>query len=444
MNKLLFTWDDLTSTFWFIPVMILTVAIALAFGLLYLDSRILVGQDGIGRYIFVGSADSARSVLSTISGAMIGVAGTVFSITLVALTLASSQFGSRLVKNFMYDRLNQVVLGTYISTYIYCLIVLNSLTDIDDLLFIPAFSILFALIATVANIVLLVIFIHHIAVSIQADKVISDISASLSENIETLFPETMGEGSDEETEENEESIKSSFEKKVAVNAPKSGYLQHVDNGSLMKFAVKHDVLIELDFHPGHYLIKNVQTGTIYSNRLLEEGAVQELQGLFTVGDTRTAKQDPEYSIHQMVEIAARALSPGINDPYTAIACIDNLSSTMAHLTTVKFPSPYRYDEEGDLRIIAEFPSYEKMLDAAFNQIRQQSAGNPAVVIRLLEALNRIYSFAGESEFRDAIKKHAVMIVNMAEERFDEPNDLADLHRRSELILGDQSIPPSME
>ncbi|MEX0884265.1 MAG: DUF2254 family protein, partial [Cyclobacteriaceae bacterium] len=123
MKKILFFWSELTSTFWFIPVFIIIISLFFAFGLLYWDSRVTIEPEGIYQYLLTSSPDSARSILTTVSGAMIGVAGTVFSITLVALTLASSQFGPRLIKNFMYDRLNQLVLGAYISTFMYCMVV---------------------------------------------------------------------------------------------------------------------------------------------------------------------------------------------------------------------------------------------------------------------------------------------------------------------------------
>jgi len=358
MKKLMFFWSKLKATFWFIPVFIILIAACLAMVLIFLDTRLNFSTDGIGRYLFIGSVDSARSILSTISGAMIGVAGTVFSITLVALTLASSQFGSRLIRNFMYDHLNQIVLGTYISTFIYCLIILHAIKEKGTFEFIPSLSVMVALVAAVANIILLIVFIHHIAISIQADKVIADISESLSRNLETLFPEKIGDETDEE----------------------------------------------------------------------------KIQNQFIVGKFRTPQQDAEHAIHQMVEIAARALSPGVNDPYTAATCLDNLTSTMSYLSEVKFPSRYRFDEEGKLRIIADRTTFEGMLDAAFNQIRQFAEGSPAVVIRLMESLITINKFARRQNHKNAIKKHAGMVLNMAKKTFPESNDLKDLQERSKLIL----------
>ncbi len=434
MKKLLFSWDELKSTFWFFPVLIIFLAIVLAFGLIYIDSVSSFEPGGMAQYLFAGSADSARRVLSIISAAMIGVAGTVFSITLVALSLASSQFGPRLLKNFMYDRINQVVLGTYISTFIYCLIVLNSIKGNEQYTFVPSFSVLFALIAAVANIVLLIVFIHHIAVSIQADNVISKVSESLAGNIENLFPEKLGEADEKETKEDEERLKSALKNRMNLEADKTGYLQYIDGDSLIEFAKHRESLIELHCRPGDYLVAGMKIGVVYSGKKPEDEELEKCKSYFLTGRVRTAHQDTEHSIHQMVEIASRALSPGINDPYTAIACIDNLTSSMCHLSRVKFPSKYWFDSDGNLRIIVKTLTFEGVLDAAFNQIRQFGNAIPSVAIRLMDALIVIDKFAITRQQKKAIKKHARMIVNMAEKSFEEPNDLEDLKERSRMIL----------
>ncbi|MDZ7626299.1 MAG: DUF2254 domain-containing protein [Ignavibacteriaceae bacterium] len=249
MKKLLFFWKELGATFWFLPVLIIGFSILLSIGLVYLDSLIAIPKEGWVRFFLVNSSDSARSILSTISSAMMGVAGTVFSITLVALTLASSQFGSRLIKNFMYVRLNQVVLGLYISTYLYCLLILNSITDSDGYIFIPSISILVAIVAAITNIILLIIFIHQIAISIQADKVISDISEFISKQLETLFPKKMGKEIEDEENVDASAAVSGYQKQISINSPKSGYLQYVDSDTLIEIITRNDAILELSCNP---------------------------------------------------------------------------------------------------------------------------------------------------------------------------------------------------
>lgn len=437
MKRLLFLLGKLKSTFWFTPVLIILTTMGMAVGMIYLDSVTEVQQKGLGKYLIASSHESARSILSIISAAMIGVAGTVFSLTLVALSLASSQFGSRLLKNFMYVPINQVVLGTYISTFIYCLIVLNSININKEYLFVPSFSVLFALLAAVANIVLLIVFIHHTATSIQADYVISNIYKSLSGNVKTLFPEVLEEKHEEEEKKDEAELKENFKYRHDVAVVKGGYLQYMDGESFLEFAVKHEALIELYHRPGDYLVAGMEIATIYTDKKPVQDEFRKCKSFFLTGKVRTLQHDIEHSILQMVEVACRALSPGINDPYTAISCIDNLTSAMCHLSGVKFPSRYRYDKDGNLRLIARSLTYEGVLDAAFNQIRQFGKAIPAVSVRLMEALIVIYRFSKTVEQKRGIKKHARMVLYIAEKMFDEPNDLKDLKERSSEILKDK-------
>ncbi len=435
MKKLLFFWNELKATFWFVPVLIILFSILLSTGLVYFDSIVNLPQHKLLRFFLVVSADSARSILSTISGAMIGVAGTVFSVTLVALTLASSQFGPRLIKNFMYVRLNQVVLGSYISTYLYCLFVLTTIRE-GSYTFIPSLSILVAIFAAMANIVLLIVFIHRIAVSIQADKVISEISAFISTQVKVLFPEKMGEEAESGTKPDITDIKSNYSKSVSVKSPKSGYLQYIDSETLMEIITRNNALLELHFRPGGFLVEGLEIGLLHSTEKIEEEELERVLQQLVIGPIKTPQQDLEFSIHQMVEIAARALSPGVNDPYTAIACIDNLTATMSYLAAAKFPSIFRFDKDQNLRIIADTLDFEGILDAAFNQIRQFSAGSTAVIIRLMEALITINKFAKRESYRQALVKHANMVLRIGKESIKEKNDISDLEERAKKILGE--------
>lgn len=434
MKKLRFFWKEIMATFWFLPVLILGFSIFLSIALVSLDTAVTISHEGWIRFFLVNSSDSARSILSTISGAMIGVAGTVFSVVLVALTLASSQFGPRLIKNFMYVRLNQIVLGSYVATYLYCLLVLNAIRDNDGYTFIPSISILVAILAAMLNIILLIIFIHQIAVSIQADRVISDISEFIEKQVETLFPEKIGKQTNDHEKIDAKKIISNYNHVISVRPPKSGYLQYVDNETLIKTLSKHNSVLELKYRPGDFLVKGAEIGKLYSGELWEADSLEDLLNQFVIGKTKTAQQDLEFSIHQMVEIAARALSPGVNDPYTAITCIDHLTATMCYLAEAHFPSKYRYDTEEHLRVIANNLDFEGVLDAAFNQIRQFSGGSTAVIIKLLEAQITILNFTKVKKHEKALRKHANMILTVGKQTIKEKNDLDDLKKRADKIL----------
>ncbi len=434
MKKALFKWDKLKATFWFIPVILIVISILLSIGLVYVDENVLLPQAGLSRFFLVKSPDSARSILSTISGAMMGVAGTVFSITLVALTLASSQFGPRLVKNFMYVRLNQVVLGSYISTYLYCLLVLNAIKEGDDYTFIPSISIMVAILTAITNIILLIVFIHRIAISIQADNVISDISDFISKQLGMLFPEKMGQEIERDEKIDPSVAISGFTKSISIKSRRRGYLQYVDDEALIEIITTNNALLELNHRPGGYLLEGMEIGMLHTNEDWDKEELNKIFKQFVIGKTKTSQQDLEYSIHQMVEIAVRALSPGVNDPFTAISCIDNLTATMSYLAQAKYPSKYRVDEEGNLRIIADTENFQGFLDAAFNQIRQFSGGNTAVIIRLMESLMTILGFVKKEKEREAVIRHAEMVLTLGKQTIKEKNDIQDLTSRAKDIV----------
>ena len=423
-----FLLEKLNASFWFIPILMLLITIGSAIGLIYLDSRIQFSNDGVLRYLLPASVDSARSILTIIAGAMMGIAGTVFSITLVVLTLASSQLGSRLVRNFMYDKLNQVVLGTYVSSFVYCLIILSSLKEIESFQFVPAFSVIVAIATAIAGIVLLIIFIHHVSMSIQSDKVISDISEAMSKSIRKLFPE--GIGNEEEVQAPDiNSLKQEYAAKMEVRCKRSGYLQSIDGQGLMNIAQDIDGIIILQHRPGDFLVQDMVLCEVHCKKEYDKEVYEKIQNDFIIGKVRTPLQDAEFSIHQLVEVAARALSPGVNDPYTAIACIDNLTSIMCYLAGVEFPSAYRFDTQDKLRVITDNHTFSGMLNAAFNQIRQYGKDSPSVMIRLMEAMIIINTFAKNKNQQELIFRHAKMIMNAAYETFSEKGDLKDIKER---------------
>jgi uncharacterized membrane protein len=303
---------EIKTSFWFVPLLMLFITIVSAIGLIYFDSQIQFSPVGAFRYLLTASVNSARSILTIIAGAMIGVAGTVFSITLVVLTLASSQLGSRLVRNFMYDKLNQVVLGTYVSSFVYCLIILSSLKDYESFQFVPAISILIALAMAIAGIILLIIFIHHVSMSIQSDKVISDISEAMLKSIRKLFPEEIGHEVGKQAPDID-SLQQIYALKLKIMGKRSGYLQSLDGQGLMNIAQDNDCIIIIHHRPGDFLVQDMVLCEVLCNEEFNKKVYEKLQDDFIIGKIRTPLQDAEYSIHQMVEVAARALSSGVND-----------------------------------------------------------------------------------------------------------------------------------
>ena len=417
-------WDRLRSSFWFVPAAMACLAMALSVAVVALDKA--VGDDWLARlgWSYSGGAEGASLLLGTVAGSMIAIAGTVFSMTLVALSLASSQLGPRLLRNFMRDTANQVVLGTFVATFVYCLLVLRTIRRADEVAFVPHMSVSVGLLLAMVSIGVLIYFIHHVSVSIQADVVVARVGQELEEGICRLFPGQLGQPtSGPASAPAEASLPAAFEHEAGpVGALKDGYLQLIDADALMAVASQEDLLLRLECRPGHYLVRGQTMVLVWPAERLTEAVVDQLNDAFVFGRQRTVTQDIEFTFQQLVEIAVRALSPGINDPFTAIACVDRLGSALCHLAQRDMPSPLRLDTHGRLRLVAPGSTFAGIVDMAFNQIRQNARSNPAVAIRLLDAIVQIARHVQHASDAASLQRHADMIVRGAREAVPEAED----------------------
>jgi uncharacterized membrane protein len=424
-------WEVLRSTFWLVPALMTLVAAALSFALIALDQAVrdrVLEQAG---WIWAGGPEGARELLSTVAGSMITVAGVVFSITIVALSLASSQFGPRLLRNFIRDTGNQVVLGTFIATFVYCLLVLRTVRGADNQQFVPALAITVGLALAMASLGVLIYFIHHVAASIQVTHLITVVSEDLLYTIDRLFPEELGHGDPEPQGRLPAAhLPESFACEARrVDAARSGYLQAIDGETLMQLATEHDLIVHVNHRPGHFVVQTSALATVWPGDRLDEPLAEELCDAFLVGAERTLTQDVEFAVDQLVEVAVRALSPGMNDPFTAIACIDRLGEALCQLAKRVLPSPLRYDDNGQLRVIAYSFTFADVTGAAFNQIRQYGRGSTAVTIRLLEALANVATHTSKEEDRAALLQQASMIRRGSQEAIPEDWDRHEVEAR---------------
>jgi uncharacterized membrane protein len=444
-------WDSLNSSFWFVPSLMVALAIALSFFTIGIDQKLESDIIGDVRWAYSLGPSGSRAVLSAIAGSMVSVATTAFSITIVALQLASSQFGPRLLRNFMQDGGNQVVLGTFISTFVYSLMVLRTVNEVEGSEFVPQVAVTVAIALAIASIGVLIYFLHHAASSIQVDNVINEVGKDLDEAIERLFPKTRQQGS---TTQNPEVDLPADSQAHPVKAKASGYIQAIDEGQLRRIATEHDLLLRVQQKPGRFVVQGSELVQVYDLEQLDpipdspdpkdpgspdpetqapEIQAPETQALdsqieqaFVMGSKPTNQQDLEFSINQLVEIAVRALSPGINDPFTAIRCIDQLSATLCQLAQRESPSPYRYDDQKQLRVVVKSLTFADITDTAFNQIRQNGQSSVAVTVRLLEAIAIIASFTHRDSDRTALRRQAEMLDRGSQTAIAEALDRQDI------------------
>ncbi len=411
--RLLLLWDRIHSSYWFLPALMLLLAAVLAFALIALDQRIENDSLQGMWWVYTGGEDGARQLLSTVAGSVMTVAGVTFSITIAVLSLTSSQFGPRLLRGFMRDTGNQMVLGTFLGTFLYCLLVLRTVRGVEEVRFVPHIAVTGGVVLAVASVCVLVFFIHHVSVSIQADQIIAAVAADLEEAIDRLFPESLGEAGSPPAAT---TMAEPWEKEaVLVAATDNGYVQAVDGDALLGLAVEKDLRMRLRRRPGQFVTRGSALALIWPPDRADDNTLAQLNEAFSLGDQRTLTQDAEFAVDQLVEVAARALSPGINDPFTATRCLDRLGASLCHLAQRNIPSPLRCDERGTLRVITESVTYSAIADAAFNPIRHYGRDHPVVIKHLLDVIGDVISCARTQEQRDVLRRHAVWTLQAGDE-----------------------------
>ncbi len=434
--------EVLRTNLWLIPGVEVLVAIALFASTLSLDRAAYHGDFGLPSWIISGSADAARQILAALAAAIITVVGVVFSIILVTLTLASTQFGPRILRNFIRDRGTQLTLGTFVATFVYDALVLVSIGPGSHGDFVPHISVTVTLALMVADLAVLIYFIHHTATSIQLPYVIASIAGDLSEAIDVQGGDpAVGLETGPTGAELARYMRSAG---GVVRAPASGYLQFIRHGVLVQIVAEADAVVALSYRPGHFLVQGHPFATVWPPAAA--GRVTEALGrAHIMGPIRTLTQDISFGIDQLVEIAIRALSPAVNDTFTALTCIDWLGDALCKIAVGWHPARVHRDSAGFIRVITADPSYERLVQRAFEKIRQAGEGMPAVMIRELEAITKIIADTRDSGQRQVLLDQAAMISRASERSVPEDSDRADIQRRYvELLAAADRLAPSAD
>jgi uncharacterized membrane protein len=426
--------EVLRTNLWFVPGVEVAAAIGLFAGTLALDRAAYHGDFGLPSWVISGSADAARQILTAIAAAVITVVGVVFSIILVTLTLASTQFGPRMLRNFIRDRGTQLTLGTFVATFIYAVLVLVSIGPGPRGDFVPHIGVTVTLALTVADMAVLIFFIHHTASAIQLPNVIASIAVDLSEAIEE-----QGAGHNATTGGGPERGLSSAELLTrmdteggAVQAADSGYVQFIRLGSMVGFAAQANAVISLHHRPGHFIVQGHTIGTVWPPEATAQ-VNEALARAHITGPYRTLTQDVSFGIDQLVEIAIRALSPAVNDTFTAITCVDWLGDSLCTIARRWHPARVHRDDQGFIRVIAAQPSYERLVQRSFEKIRQASMGMPAIMIRQLDAIAQIMTETSGPGQRRVLLDQAGMIQRASERTVSEEADRADVRRSFDAV-----------
>ena len=414
---------QLGETFWLLPAALTLLGIFGAVGLVHLDRIGAVPQWLIeGEWVYNGGGTGARTLLGAVASSTIGVAGTVFSITIAALSLAAGQMGPRLLRNFTRDRGVQVTLGAFLGTFSYALMVLRSVRTEEEGPFTPHVSLTVGILLAFVCVATLVYFVGHMAGRINVDTVVELVSDDVRRAIERLSVEKPPPAPPPPAY---------WHGATPIVDPRRGYLQELDAEGLADWAAENGTAIRLLVRPGDFVFPGAPIALILTP---VAGADAAIRGATALGATRVSSTDLEFAVRQLVEVAVRALSPGINDPHTAISVLDRLGAALCDVAPVFLPNGTHLRQSESVLVTPSI-DYGGLCDAMFHMIRQNAAGSPAVLIRMLEVLTAVASCERAVERIRELRRHADLVLDDAGRDIGSTSDLADVRGRHATFEG---------
>ncbi|CAM4046346.1 putative membrane spanning protein (plasmid) [Roseomonas mucosa] len=408
--------EALGDAFWLRPAILVLLGLILGEGAVWTEQWDWTRSLLPAGWLYAGGEAGARALLGAIATSTIGVAGTTFSITVAALSLASGQMGPRLLRNFVRDAGNQVALGVFLGTFVYALVVLRTVRSVEEGAFVPHLGVTGALVLALLCVGTLTWFVHHIASGINVETVIGTVHAELRDAVARLTLDQPDPGPIGPAPEGR-----------AITAKEGGYLRALDEEGLAGWAAEHNATLNLLVRPGDYVFTGVAVATVSPPALAKE-AVGRVREAMSLGDRRAAAQDLEFAVRQLAEVAVRALSPGINDPFTAMAVLDRFGDVLCGMTDRHLPGAAVL-RDGRAVLFRRAVDYDGLLDAMFHMIRQNGAGSAAVLLRLMEVLGAVLAVEQALERGAALRRHADLVFAAGRQNLGEQAAVEDLEAR---------------
>jgi uncharacterized membrane protein len=422
--------NSLRTSYWFIPSLMALAAVLLGAAMVWLDVRLGTSWiKGVSWYQQI-QADGAREVLSTIAGSMITVAGVVFSITIVALSYASSQYGPRVLTNFMSDRGNTVTLGTFIATFLYGLTVLRTIRAGEDGGFVPQLAVMIGMGLALCSIGVLIYFIHHVPQTIHVNNVVARIGQLLVEEADKRFPDLIGDPASGTGDL--PALPSLGPDTGGVAATATGYIQGIDEAALLACAREADVLVRLRYRPGDFIMAGRILADVAPADALDDELGNALRDCFTTGNGRTPENDIMFLASELVEIAARALSPGVNDPITAVTCLDWIGAGGTEFARRKLPKPVRVDDDGVARVIALPVDFARFVEMSLGQLRPYASADMIASLHFLRVIGEVAAECRRHEQIDVLREETARFSDMVERKLEGADLHIVQHRAAEL------------
>jgi uncharacterized membrane protein len=378
--------------------------------------------------LFPSRADPqvAQIILGGIATSIMTVVSIVFAILLMTLTLASMQFSPRIIVSFVQDRVTQWTLGIFLGTFLYCMAALPNARSLPHP-FAPVLTVLGAMVLAITCVGWLLFFIHHISRAISVNHIVDKIAVETVAMIDEMMPWPHRPN---RMEQHMGDVNLNWE--TAVESDLSGYIRFIDRKRLVALAKSYRVKIKVLRRVGHFVPAGIPLLMVSKGDRLSSETSTELRGAFDFGPTRTLQQDMEFGVLQIVDIALKAISPAVNDPTTAIGCVDQLSRIMIRFASREPPDPVLYDPPGTIRVIIPWISFERLLEGAFEQIRLYSKSDVAVSLRLLRALADIAVTTPDAGYRRTLAERGQQVVAGCSEKLAD-EELRALRTRLEAL-----------
>ncbi len=423
--------EDVGSSLWAVPSALTLLIVGLAWTTVEVDKLMLAAGRSDLYFAFAGGAAGARGVLEAIASTTITVTGVVFSITMVAMQLASTQYTSRVLRSFTGDRGNQIVLGVFIATFTYALLVLRTVRSAsqDGQVFVPSLSVGVAILLALTSVGLLIYFIHHASRSIQVSTIVDRAARDTLALIDHVFPDPFDPA---QAEECGPRTGLPIEQPDTVSSDGAGYLQAVDTDALSSLAHDKRLILRVEPRVGEFVLPGATLVSAWPAGLRDDDMCQAVQRAFVLGPERTLQEDVEFGLQQIADIALRALSPGINDPTTATTCIDRLAEVLVRLGTRNLPDLLEKREDGQLVLVATTVSFESAASVCFVQIGHHVAEHPTLACHLLTTLGAVATSL-TPERRPTLTSQAQQILHATLQRTDQARDRSALEWASRWI-----------
>jgi uncharacterized membrane protein len=439
-----YRWDRLKVSFWFAPLVMSLAAILLAWTMYWVDVRIPNEALQNSRFVLSGTPGEMRSALLSMAGTVLATAGVVFTLLTLPLSTVAAQYGSRLLRVFLGDRTTQFVLGMFVGTFVYCMAGALSIPSVTTQPEGPQLTATVAVYLMLATFATLILLVQHISTMLQAPNIAAAAGAELLEVISAEISSEVASGGDakrgfESRPESEEVPDALAEAEgYPVRARRTGYVQYVDPDILRTLAEEKNLVIRLLHKPGRHVGTGAVVALVWPAGRVDEQAGKLMRGAFQIGNGRTPTQDVEYAVNQLAEMAVRAMSPAINDPFTAMTCLDHIGDGLVlFLQRAAWGSHY-YDRNGRLRLILQPVTFDELIGAAFDMLRHASCDNASVLLHMLEVIDAISQEAQAPEARRLLLRHVRLIQAESE-----AGDLIEQDRQA-IQLSGQALQAKLE